>query len=378
MANLLNTPNSILTINGVQVPSDAWNVHLASHGSLGTITAETSFSQLSLMGIDIASLGESGAQISLSAGFKETSTKLIFGGYYDSHKINPGKDRCIISGRDWAADLVDKTQVIAGYNYKNQTAGQLVSQIATNAGMGLNVTDPGILVGSSYNQDTAFLSHPQQLWAVVKNLADQFGFDCHVTPDRTLYFGPIDESVGSLIVTYGATAQQNLPNPVENLEIDHNARRNGNFEVHVLSYDPYTNQLTSSSAVSAAQTISGSVSDVNAHGSKKGKSATSQPAHGKGEAVVLTFHIDGLTAAQCQDRAKGIARDIAKREIIIHGSIIGLPSAVIHQTLQINSPNQGLAGYENRSYVVADVTHSYSRTAGFRSQFIAMNQPTET
>jgi len=371
--------SSSVTVAGQKLPVLSWEVKLGSSGSISTVRASTSVSILNIAGIDLDGLNSDQPTIEVRAGYDDNE-QLIFAGVLDKALPTFHADTVSFTGRDFGALLADSKQMISKIDYKNKTIGQIVTNIAKQQNLTPDVTDPGIKAGADLWDENAYMPHAQPWWSILQTLARQCGYEVKVTPEKTLFFGPPDKAGGEQIsVTWGA--QEGDPNPLIECEGEYSPRRNGNFEVHVISYHPQRGQLIKATATSDGQSITMSSSSSKSVGSRKKKARTGgggSNSTSTSKKPVLTFHMDGLTQEQAQERANGIAKDIAKREVILRGVLEGLPSLKVHSTLKLLG-NLPLLGWDKRDFVVTEAEHSYSvpqgnsQGGGYRTSFTAMS-----
>lgn len=91
-----------------------------------------------------------------------------------------------LSGRDLTAKLIDTKTTMT---WPNQTASQIVTTLAGQAGLTPKVTATSTPVGKYSSSAYAAVGREVPLWDLVSTYAQQEGFDAFVT-GTTLYFGP--------------------------------------------------------------------------------------------------------------------------------------------------------------------------------------------
>lgn len=374
-------PNCYCVIDGGYLPVLTLDLSLGSNGSLSTVRGTSSLTLLANNGIDIYAAGQmdKGASIQVYLGFDQNSKKK-FSGVLDESEFDIDGDSITFSGRDNAAALTDTKEVTTKINYKNQTIGQIVTQIANVFNLTPLVTEPGLQAGPTLWDSSAYMPHGQEYWSMLQDLAEQVGYECFVTENDELFFGPTELAGGSPItVTHGSdSTQTNVQNPIIKPVFLYQPRKNANIEVNVISYHPIRGQLTKSVAKGVAQPggtgskIGGSY--VTGTSSGQTKSGGGQPS----TKPIVVRRRDGLTQEAADALAQSMAKDIAKREIIFKCKSEGLLEARQHSPLKIVQGKVYLFGFDKRYYIIATVNHHYSMTDGFTTDIEALTKPTIT
>lgn len=381
--------SSSVIIHGQEFPCLSWNVRLGSSGSLTTVSISTSLALLKASGLDVeaAAQEKSGLPIDIYAGY-EGEGEHIFGGVLDECDWDFDQDTFSIQGLDHGCVLVESKQTISKIDYQNQTIGQIVRAIAGAHGFKSAISEPGVTAGQELWGESAYVPPPQPWWSVLQTLARQVGYEVQVRPDKTLFFGPPENAAGDPVTgSWGAGVEDSDDlNPIKGLRVKYSPRRNGNVDVRVISYHPQRAELVDGSASYGAieAAIAGRKANKSATSKKKtqgrytGQLGAQTSPSGK---PVLTFHMDGLTKEQAQAKAAAIAKDIAKRQIIISGTMEGLPSMKVHSKLNLRAGLIDMMTFAGRAYTITNVGHSYNfpvggRGAGFTSDFTAMTGPT--
>lgn len=376
----------VFTVGGSPVPINGYDVTLGTYGSVGHANLLTSRTLLDANGVNLVELSAqapSSLEVGLSVTLDGVTTQL-FGGEYVSARWVYKRDTISIHCRDWAGLLVDQKRVLStvarsaagslapgqkagasSISNQNQTISELVTAIANMFGMTpvLNIQEAnnptvGSILGSS---DTVFMPTPKSLWGILNRLARETGYEVHTTPQRQLVFGT--PGAGAIPIALGWNLPPPMPAgviPCDDLEIEHNPRRNLSFRVLVLSYDPAKAQTTKGEAyVIGTNASTGGTNTVKA-GTWSGNDAAtitnSLNAGGKLQIPLYTIRIDGLTQAQAQTRATAIAGDIAKRELILHAMIDYLPTVVPLNPLTVTGIEGEFAGHQ---YFVNACQHRY-------------------
>lgn len=363
--------NSTLTIGGQNIPVKEWSCTESSQGTIGSMQAKGSISDLSDSGVDIlaTSQSDSGTALDLYAGF-DGNMKHAFSGALDEFQPDWDTDTFEVSGRDYASCFFDGKQTVAGLNYRNQTVGQIVQQIADLFGISTNITDPGIMAGPLSNGENVFNPHPQNWWSLIQKMADDVGYECYMTVDKTLYFGP-EQDQGSLTVNYGST-QPNPENPLKSCKGRYNPRNNSNIEVQGVSYDRDKGQIIVAKAKANGQALS--KGKKSKHGLSAGKIATpSVSSSGKPSSQKSAYktNVQGLTPDAAQAKCEAVAKDIAKHQVILMGTLEGNLDIKVHTHIDLQETDRDMLGFAGPDYNVAEVTHECSVTGGLWTAFRA-------
>lgn len=364
-------------------PCTEVEVELASNGSLSTVDGRSSLAMLRYQGIDIygEAASKEGAAIDVYAGYDGNAERL-FSGVLDEFDLDMDGDIITFSGRDHAAALTDTKDVPSNINYKNQTIGQIVEEIAKQYDLKSDVTDPGIKAGADLYDENAYMPHAQPPWNMLQDLAKQVGYECFIKPGtKELFFGPTEEAGGDEIkVIYGAK-EEGSERPIRNLKITYQPRRNGNVDVEVISYHP-----------TQAKSIKGKASAKGKRksGKSKGKFIVGHPQKGKQTAKsggskpsakpTVVIRQDGLTKEQADKKAEAIAKDIAKRQIIIKGTIEGMTDAKVHSKLNLKEGELNIFGFDSGEYLISAVRHKLRMPqggsgGGWTTELTAMTEP---
>lgn len=379
----------VATVNGSQVPLERLRVGGGSYGSAGHANMFTSQSALTAAKIDlykIMAAATAPVEVTVTITDDAGVTTRVFGGEFVSHASNLDDDGVTIAARDWAGQLIDQKRVLTrivsaaeatvaplapGQNpaaisvlTQNQQISAIVSAIAQQFGFApvLNLTAGNPVFGTLYGAgDTVFTSAPQSLWSMLCLMARDLGYEVHVTPNRQLVFGTPGAGLPTQAFSYGvpavpppsgsaAAGSAAAPTlPCRNLVLHHAARRNRTFRVLVLGYDPARAQTVTGRATAIGSDFAGEAglkpgiwlgpdaatadAAIAGVGLTAAQAGLSSP---RSEVPRYTFHIDGLTAAQAQIRAQGIAYDIAKRDIAATLQVDGLPTIGPMQTVTLS------------------------------------------
>lgn len=385
---------STILINGLDVKCLGWTVKVGSYGSIGSATLKTTYQQLDESGIDIESF-EGGETVEIRVRMDASEDILIFGGIFNDDDVNLDASEVSLNCLDHAAVLVDTKTV---FNDKGSSPSGIARKFAEKYGFEPVITDSpaGVVAGTLLGASTTKPSS-QPIWTLLQTLARSIGFECHVTPDKKLVFGPGGDA-GTFQFKYKANQYDTALSAVWGLRRKRNPRRNKTFQVRVYSYDHRRRQLTTGTAVAVGkeQTQQVGAATVNNPTVSPGQNRFIRAgiySAGAGSAVraqlpegipVYAYHINGLTPAQANERALAIAHDIAKREVIFSGSVNGLPSLIPESQLELIEANPGeLRGFAGRPLTVTQIEHQMTMpqgvgSGGFSTNFVANNLPPET
>lgn len=428
-----------VTIGGYTVPFDKFSMTGGAYGTVGHVTITTSYTILQQANLDLFALTSGspgfievdiavqqtpltrpsvggfggGAPVATSS----SSTTRIFGGEYLRTDWDLDTDAVTIHARDWAGVLVDQKRIltkigkaveqvlaplapgrvtVAGISNENQKISNIIQSICTEFGFTpvLNLSSSGLnpTVGTLYGSaDQSFITIPQSLWTIINQLARDTGYDVYVTPTKQLVFGEPGVGLDTIQLAWNVSPGQGQL-PCRNLTIEHHPRRNSTFRVLVISYDPTKAQTTLGRATYIGNAYAGQhgltaglnvgqaavTADANILALQKGGSSI-----GSTQIPLYAFNLDGLDASQANLKAQSIATDIAKRELIIHTVVDGLPSILPTQMIQLSGdmpaefsqPTYYVSGYE-QTFTLPD-PKSHRHDSGWITKITAINIPTE-
>jgi hypothetical protein len=320
----------------------------------------------------------------------------IFGGEYLGATFDYNATSVVIHARDWSGPLVDQRRVLVSILGGNtgalapseeatdgvETQNQKLSQIVTSIAKQFSLTpdlrlaqggDPDIGTIFGTTADTILTTTPQSLWAILNRMARDTGNIVYTTPQKSLVFGEPGAGLDVIPITW-------MTNPIPDgsfgaisLALDHNPRRNLSFQVVVLSYDPTIPQVTTGRAYVIGSNFATNdnaavkpglwsgqqaQSILNATTSSTGKQGTNK----NNKVPIYTFHVDGLTQAQVDQRAQAIAMDISKRELIGKIKMRCLPQVLPANPVSLAGQiNQEFAAHQ---YFVTEYSHHYKLPVG--------------
>lgn len=399
--------NFLLTLNDIPLQVRSFKVTGGSFGSVGRLEAVTTRAYLQAARIDLYNLTiGSGRNASVALIGQAASGPQIhlFGGEFLSYTVDYDSDCVTMTCRDWAGVLVDQRRVLVpvaqtitgllapleqlsstGVEIQNQTIEEVVSSIATTFGFTpvFNLAGPTPKVGTVYgSSDSVFMQAPMTLWSVLNRLALLTGYEVYVTPNKKLVFGIPGAGLPSLTFGYklpastytsnraqiGSTTEpvnesmQLVPHgvlPCKHLQVTLNPRRNSAFRVVVISYDAAKAATVTGYAAVVPPGFPGIAAGIYVGSQALSISAEMQAAVEKYQVgpALYTFHVDGLTQSQANDRAKSIGNDIAKRASQIALTVDGIPS--LRQTQSFTAKGDIDQPFLGMSWNVSAFQHSF-------------------
>lgn len=367
---------------------------MGSYGSTSHFKVESHIDQNNSDIVEISKSTQQGQRILVETYVRTDDGqpyKPLMMGDLDSIEWDFDRDTTIFTGRDFGGRLVDERVVLKDSQYVNMKPSQIAKQFAADVGMTPDVPDyPG-------EQSIGYLGEenmqirvgtPITKWSLLVTMAKLTGRSVLVKPGLppVLFFGVVDINATPKKFIYGGTSPDAAP--IMNLRGEWKPYRNSSFMVVVLSYHPETMKQTMASVVVAGETLQYETSKKIAKGMYKGAAAGSSRVQ-IGEVLKgkpsYVYYAHGKTPQECQDLATQISKDIAKREFIMHGTVLGDPTLNVLDTIMVNlakstpillNIDQGDAPYpvtvgpfEGREMFINSLVHHYSLHGGFTSTF---------
>lgn len=379
--------DTAIAIGGTQIPCKSWQVRVGSDGSIGSVRCETSVLLLKQSGVDVISWSQKpdGASLDVFIGYDQ-SLSHVFGGVLDDLRWQFNDDLIEITGRDYGAVLADTQSVTSSINYKNATVSDIAQQIADLNGFTANITRTDVKASTEMWQTSAFVPHAQSWWSILQNLAQQVAYELHITPTKELYFGPpiSSSSLRCIYVPTRAQVRNRQMEPLKSFEIEYHPRNNANFNVKVISYHPQgatriTGQAQSLDSVNLSG-IGTSKPNIGSSVGTTGRRVRNIPrVSGKpSKKPTFTYFMDGLDQNKADSKAKSIADDIAKRTVVINGTIEGNAGVEVHTSIKLVEGRIDLLGFDTLDYRVTSLEHQFSmpqrgsKSGGWTTHFEAM------
>ena len=427
-----------VSINGKSLPVYRWHCTRPAYGSVGSFRLYMSREVLRNAGVNIYQIGYAAVgQVPVLIKILDLDTgdeHLLFGGELDSVEVEYDTDTVIVNGRDWAGLLVDQkgsptqrttVQVGSGTGASNaavpcNSAGKMAptgvdsvfdaSSIAVTNGINIFDSTPSKLayqiavrngykpviyqtpneqnIGVFMNGSSTLATEVRPWWEWLQFLARFMGWNCYVTPDRSLYFGPFDlTNTANLSWGVGNLSVDVLP--CKDLHITYNPRRNSSFLVLVGSHDNGTAAWTVGAAgvtdQSTTQTLQTNFPQLQFTQGKYliGAAGAASPFTlsafftnlGK---PVYYYQYKNLVANQTAAKALELMLDIAKRELILKATVDGNVSIVPMQTINVTVGPNLATDFPNTQYYIHGVEHTYSVDEGWYTHISAWTLPPVT
>lgn len=238
-------PRGVVKISGQ--PAIPLSMHVVSNSHFQCDTFSFTMAAFEADGgFDLAFWGglPAGAQAELSIGFLQEGDdvravpsqlqQLIFG-QIDDVSVDLGQGVVTLSGRDLTALLIDNK---VAKLYANQTASQIVTDLAGQVGLSTDITATKTPLGQYSRSQYTECRHDAPMWDWITTLAEAEGFDAYVT-GRTLYFGPPKaDNSKPYEISFSRdqmTGTQNLS--IEDLQLKKALTLAKDITVTVISYD---------------------------------------------------------------------------------------------------------------------------------------------
>ena len=178
--------------------------------------------------------------------YEGDTPKTLITGHADKIDIDWDSREVEISGRDKSSKLAEKRQ---SKKYNNQTVSDIVSDIASQAGLNPVISGATDTAGKQFDADTAHLVLGETFFETLSNLAEQYGYRWYVDGDD-LHFEPVSENSGVYEVVYRPPVpSQPLAMNATRLKTSRNLKASKTVNVTVNSWDTKTqanNQGTAS------------------------------------------------------------------------------------------------------------------------------------
>lgn len=359
MSDAVIQPTSTVYLNNVVIPFKSWHTTAGTNGAIGTCRIVCGKKALAGAGITPDQLkGTEPIDIFVNDG--RNGNKHIFGGNHDDSDTDPTGDEVEITGRDPAAVLRDASRAITTKAQQNLFVEQVVEELAGAFGLATNITPTGVRAGTIYKQFNLFSPKPRNAWAMIQLLAKAVGYEVYIQPNTMgnggqLVFGPGGQNK-NWTLTYMPGALD-AATPIMRPHIRRNPRRNGSFKVFVLSSHPAFG-LTQGSAQNVPSG-GGAINFFNGAGSMVQIGAV-LGALANGEQV-YTYRVNGKTPDACSRLAQSIALDIAKREVIVTGTLDGNTLVQPRDSVSYVETRTGDLGSDviGKTFTIAELNHSY-------------------
>ena len=438
----------VVTIrNGnVDTPIEAyrWHCTTPAYGSIGSFRIYASREVLANAGVNLYQIGRSAVteqlgnesgkgQIGVHIGIRDVDTGAeykLFGGELDVVRVEYDVDTVIIEGRDWAGLLIDmKGQVqnqtvvqnggqplqastpspcndagsMAPTGTDSVVDGSVVQPVSSLniTGMYPSVMAYNIAVKFGFNPiiytlpneptmgaltaaSASSFTEPRPWWDYLLFAARMMGWECYVTPNKDLYFGPYDLST-SINLSWGITPPANTL-PARDMHITYNPRRNSSFLVLVGSYHAATASQTTAAVGTLDPATQKAMIEAYPHvdvqlgkytiGSAGAPSANALAGYftnlGK---PVYFYSYPNLTSNEANAKAYELMLDIAKREVIMTAAVDGTPFLQPMQTVTLTGDT---GDFTDTKYYINGIEHTFSIEEGWYTHISARTLPPVT
>lgn len=303
-------PRAYLQIDGQNIPVSHATVVKSSTRSSDTFEA-TIFSDLSaIQSFDMLWWASQDAIDGISVLFsvyEGDTPKTMITGNADSISIDWDERTVEISGRDHSSKL-SETRVTEKYN--NQTISDVVSDIASKAGLNPVISGGSDVVGKQFDTDTTYLALGQTGFELLSDLAERYGYRFFVD-GSDLHFEPNESNSGVYQVAYRPPAPgQPLAMNATRLKTSRNLKASKTVNVEVNSWDTKTQTNNQGSA-----TVEGASGDA------------------------LNYKIDNaptLSQADADVIAAAKAEEVTRHELNVEVSMPGDLDASVTQKLSLS------------------------------------------
>lgn len=251
-----------------------------------------------------------------------------------------------VTGRDLAAKLMD---LKSSKKYVNQTASQVATQLASDAGLTPVVTSTSTKVSKYYEIDHIQLQDDRTEWDLLTWLAREEGFAAYVK-GRELHFEPKpDAGADPYLLRFTPGGDQGY--------------NEGNFT-----------SLSTTRVLTMAKDIKVIVRSWNAKRKKAFTKTATRSKKGGGEVQEFSYVIAGLDPEQAQARADKILAEQSKHEMRL--SHEGPADNLLHIANVIQVTGTGTAA--DQVYFPASIARSFDAESGYRWSVEAKNHATES
>ena len=266
----------------------------------------------------------------------------MFVGTIDELEHDVGAGLLTVSGRDATATLID---LVVTDQFLNQTSSDVVSTLASRAGLSGNISPTATFTGQYYQIDHArnalsSFTRFANAWEILCALADLEGFECWVS-NGTLNFVPSASAVGQVAAIDIVALQSGVSNPLglTRLRLERRLAIDAGVGVKVRSWNSRQKTVVE-------QTV---------------------PATG-GDNATMVFVVPNATDEVALKKAASLYRDVARHGRAIAADMAGELALSPRDLLSLTGTAGG--GWDG-TYVVDLVTRRIDPHAGFEQSFVA-------
>lgn len=345
MSGTARRPRGFVKLNGQLTPVLGFRVLGNSHFQCDTFEFTlTAFQQPDSFGLDFWGADDtSDVMAEVMLGFlgaedDENATPPLDSlliGEVDDVDADPLTGIITVTGRDLTGRLIDNK---VSQNWPDRTASQIVTDLASKAGLTPQVTATKTPVGRYAKGQYAQLGRETPIWDLISVLADQEGFDAYVK-GTTLYFGPSQVDSGTPLAIQLTTSGAPITANVEDIKLRRSLTLAKDITVTVISYS--ASKKTPIKAVARRQGAA--------------KSASTSFRTGK-TAQNYTIRKPGLTQQQASDLAQKTLTELSRHERTFSASLASDTSTQSRTKATIS----GTATGWDTDYFVDTVTRDFS------------------
>ena len=192
MRNAARKPALQFTLAGTLVPCEECSVAQTKKGTSGTFSAKVPLSVLDALGLGLdwlSSQSNVDVQIAFANDAQDFVTMLI--GSLDKADVEfSEKGQTVsLSGRDASAQLKNQK---TNEKFQNRKHEEIAQTIAGRAGLNLSTDGNTGMAGRIYTAEQAKVTGNQNLWMLMREIAEQEG-KVHCVIGNTLYFTTLDD-----------------------------------------------------------------------------------------------------------------------------------------------------------------------------------------
>jgi phage protein D len=166
----------------------------------------------------------------------------LIGGAVDDIDIDLDTQMMTLVGRDHSKAMTDAK---VSQRYVNQTSSQIVTALAQQAGLTPQVTATQTVVGTTSNNETAYVTDDAVPWATASDLADLEGFDLYVAGTSLVFAPPAANAPFVVAYAYADQTGDTIRANVPKLRFSHKKTLSGKLRSHVRSWHHQTKQPVS-------------------------------------------------------------------------------------------------------------------------------------
>lgn len=347
-------PRSIVTVNGVPLQFISWEVNNNGYYQADTFHLVIPLTQTTQPKIDAAWWSQRrGLSVSIYDGLVKDPRNVSIAnfnirimGIADTIEINPIQKTVRITGRDYAAAMIDTKIQLAN---PNSTASDVAIAAAKICGLKANVTKTKAAVGTYYQIDSVKIIE-KSAWDAVCELAHLEKFVVSVS-GQTLNFSPPPSESSARILTLD-DSQRITTGPAPVLSFVHsNLKAVNGVVVRVRSWDHKTKKRVEKFA--------------------RLERKADEFSQLKGAPILYSYQIANLKPQACQDRANAYLAAISKHEASFTADDMpGDPALDPFQPIKWN-----YAGTQfEQVYFLDSITRSYDFDNGYRMSLRGKNR----